>query len=305
MAGREFEAKKEYVVMQSMSTMPEIAQIQSSGKDGMKFVNLRVPRRPVWDKHTTAEELNQKEKASFLEWRRQIAVLEEGDSAQTATPFEKNLEVWRQLWRVVERSDLLVQIVDARNPLFYRSGDLEKYVKEVGEEKQCLLVINKADFLTLKQRLAWTEYFTNLGIDFLFFSAKTSQDVLEASHDSEGANMFEFANRSKDKSAVLDRAQLLTYFRQMHLSRTSTDVEATTELAGRPTMVGMVGFPNVGKSSIINVILGALASTHGKGTRAAVGATPGKTKHFQVTLFVFRTCPLHSSNANADIVHIG
>ena len=25
------------------------------------------------------------------------------------TPFEKNLEVWRQLWRVVERSDFLVQ----------------------------------------------------------------------------------------------------------------------------------------------------------------------------------------------------
>lgn len=34
------------------------------------------------------------------------------------TPFERNLEVWRQLWRVVERCDLVVQIVDARNPLF-------------------------------------------------------------------------------------------------------------------------------------------------------------------------------------------
>lgn len=25
------------------------------------------------------------------------------------TPFEKNLEVWRQLWRVLERSDIVVQ----------------------------------------------------------------------------------------------------------------------------------------------------------------------------------------------------
>jgi hypothetical protein len=33
------------------------------------------------------------------------------------TPFEKNIEVWRQLWRVVERSDLVVQIVDGRNPM--------------------------------------------------------------------------------------------------------------------------------------------------------------------------------------------
>ena len=27
------------------------------------------------------------------------------------TPFEKNLEVWRQLWRVLERSDIVVQVL--------------------------------------------------------------------------------------------------------------------------------------------------------------------------------------------------
>lgn len=26
------------------------------------------------------------------------------------TPCEKNLEVWRQLWRVLERSDVVVQV---------------------------------------------------------------------------------------------------------------------------------------------------------------------------------------------------
>lgn len=36
------------------------------------------------------------------------------------TPYEKNLDFWRQLWRVIERSDLIVQIVDARNPLMFR-----------------------------------------------------------------------------------------------------------------------------------------------------------------------------------------
>ena len=38
-------------------------------------------------------------------------------------------------------------------------------------------------------------------------------------------------------------------------------------------MVGLVGFPNVGKSSTINAIFGT--------KKTAVGATPGKTKHFQ------------------------
>jgi len=33
----------------------------------------------------------------------------EDDEALVLTPFEKNLEVWRQLWRVLERSDIVVQ----------------------------------------------------------------------------------------------------------------------------------------------------------------------------------------------------
>ena len=44
--------------------------------------------------------------------------VESSDGA--VAPFEKNLEVWRQLWRVVEKSNCLVQIVDSRNPLLFR-----------------------------------------------------------------------------------------------------------------------------------------------------------------------------------------
>jgi ribosome biogenesis GTPase A len=74
------------------------------------------------------------------------------------TPFERNLSVWRQLWRTLERSQLVVQIVDARNPLAFRCEDLEAYVSEVkaGEEdhgtRKNLLLINKSDLLTQGQR---------------------------------------------------------------------------------------------------------------------------------------------------------
>lgn len=68
------------------------------------------------------------------------------------TPFERNIQVWRQLWRVVERSDVVVQIVDARNPLFYRCEDLEQYMKQIDENKKSLLLVNKADLLTKRQR---------------------------------------------------------------------------------------------------------------------------------------------------------
>jgi len=78
------------------------------------------------------------------------------------TPFERNIEVWRQLWRVLERSHLIVQIVDARNPLRFRCQDLEDYIQDVegpeGEQgtgkgkRRSLLLINKADLLTVQQR---------------------------------------------------------------------------------------------------------------------------------------------------------
>jgi large subunit GTPase 1 len=82
------------------------------------------------------------------------------------TPFERNLEVWRQLWRVIERSHLIVQIADARNPLKFWCEDLEAYVQDVegteGEQgtgkgkRKNLLLINKADLLTAEQRLDLT-----------------------------------------------------------------------------------------------------------------------------------------------------
>ena len=87
--------------------------------------------------------------------------LQEGDDF-LLTPFERNIEVWRQLWRVVERSHLVIQIVDARNPLRFRCKDLEDYVKDVegseGEagsgpgKRRNMLLINKADLLTAEQR---------------------------------------------------------------------------------------------------------------------------------------------------------
>ena len=62
--------------------------------------------------------------------------------------------------------------MDARNPYFFYSGDLEKYIKEVGEgEKQFILLINKADYLSEELIGHWSKYFTEKGIEHIFFSA--------------------------------------------------------------------------------------------------------------------------------------
>lgn len=107
------------------------------------------------------------------------------------TPFERNLSVWRQLWRTIERSHLVVQIVDARNPLGFRCEDLETYVREVGTglgnqentgagARKNLLIVNKADLLTEHQRKAWADHFDAQNINYAFFSARDAVELQEA-----------------------------------------------------------------------------------------------------------------------------
>lgn len=78
-----------------------------------------------------------------------------------------------------------MQIVDARNPLLFRTEDLERYVLEVDPEKRNLLLVNKADLMTLEQRRSWAEWFEGQGIRFAFYSARLAKEAQETSHKAE------------------------------------------------------------------------------------------------------------------------
>ncbi|MCJ1247239.1 hypothetical protein MMC30_004453 [Trapelia coarctata] len=265
---------------------------------------LTVPRRPPWDETTTPQELDMRERQSLLKWRRGLAELQE-NADLLMTPFERNLEVWRQLWRVIERSDLVVQIVDARNPLLFRSEDLEMYVKEVDPKKNNLLLVNKADMMTQAQRDSWADYFEEVGINYTFFSAylaKESNELrdLEVEPEDDGedtaseeddeadtltvdAENIDLNKETKDEEhhgsegdlvPEDPRTRILTVdeLEALFLEK-APKIDHSDPDNPRKTEIGLVGYPNVGKSSTINALIGA--------KKVSVSSTPGKTKHFQ------------------------
>lgn len=288
LAERDFAAERTQVVVVSTGAVQgrdaERAAADRAEAESRHRHRLVIPRRPGWSLTTTPDELHAQERSSFLDWRRDLAALE-SDERLILTPFEKNLEVWRQLWRVVERSDFVVQVVDARDPLTYRSEDLELYCREVHDAKRSMLLLNKADLLPEKLRSAWADYFDEQGVKYAFWSAKQAAEN-EADSDEDDPINIHYNGSSRETEAsrgsVSDpRARLLSADELLDvLLEEARNAVAEAEQIGLPRtsrgdrfVVGLTGYPNVGKSSTINALFGS--------KKTAVAATPGKTKHFQ------------------------
>jgi len=164
---------------------------------------VSIPRRPKWDEGMSIEELAALESDAFVDWRRGLKDLER-DGGLVMTPYERNLDFWRQLWRCMERSDLLVQVLDARDPDFYFCQDLYRYVSELGGGKRLLLLVNKSDYLTKEQRQQWADHFKAKDVDAIFFSALNElkkRDNMELGQPAAEKKLIHPKEREKVKKA--------------------------------------------------------------------------------------------------------
>ena len=55
--------------------------------------------------------------------------------------------VWGELYKVIDSSDVVVQVLDARDPLGTRSPHVEKYLKDEKPHKHLINVLNKVDLV--------------------------------------------------------------------------------------------------------------------------------------------------------------
>ncbi|XP_010177340.1 PREDICTED: nucleolar GTP-binding protein 2, partial [Mesitornis unicolor] len=125
--------------------------------------------------------------------------------------------IWGELYKVIDSSDVVVQVLDARDPMGTRSPHVESYLKKEKHWKHLIFVLNKCDLVPTWATKRWV--------------AVLSQEYPTLAFHASLTNPF-------GKGAFI---QLLRQFGKLHSDK-------------KQISVGFIGYPNVGKSSIINTL---------------------------------------------------
>ncbi|VDK49621.1 unnamed protein product [Anisakis simplex] len=159
----------------------------------------------------------------------------------------------KEVRKTIESADIVVEVLDARDPLGGRCADMEQLVMSSG--KRLVLLLNKIDLVPKENVKNWLTYLRNQ-LPTIAFRASTQQQSQRL-----GRQMGMAHSESGSKCIGADILMKLfgNYCRNKDIKTSIT--------------VGIIGYPNVGKSSVINSL---------KRRRACnVGALPGITKQVQ------------------------
>ena len=142
----------------------------------------------------------------------------------------------REIGEKVKIVDLVIVLLDARSP----ESSFNPLLKDVLNNKRCLYVLTKKDKADSKETAKWVDYYNRIGIKAI---SVDSRDL-------------------KNAKTVVKEAELLMEEKRQR--------DKLRGLKPRPIKTMIVGIPNVGKSTLINALVGKKV--------AAVGDRPGITK---------------------------
>ncbi|XP_015226287.1 PREDICTED: guanine nucleotide-binding protein-like 1 [Cyprinodon variegatus] len=263
---------------------------------------LGFPRRPSWTYEMSRESLMRKEEKSFRDY---LEELHSRNPPGSLSHFEHNLETWRQLWRVLEMSDVILVIVDIRHPVLQFPPDLYRYIT-ADLHKQMILVLNKADLCPPPLVIAWKHYMTSQfpHLEIVCFTSHPGQsyntvlqkkrmrkkadwsrpggliDIFKACQEITAGKVDLSSWEQKiHRDAVAERLDGESHEDGAESVLVEHQTDSTLEMSNQELYkdgvltLGCIGFPNVGKSSVINSLVGRKV--------VSVSRTPGHTKYFQ------------------------
>ncbi|KZV83144.1 P-loop containing nucleoside triphosphate hydrolase protein [Exidia glandulosa HHB12029] len=285
---------------------------------------LTCPERPEWHYEDTKSTIESNEEALFKKWLSETdtalhewlhpppADAEDPASASTSTSaakewgpsyYERNIEVWRQLWRVTEISDILIVLLDSRLPPLHFPPSLQSFLSTVKPPRKIILVLTKADITGPEHCAAWSRWLENrhpgvrvvtvesyrpkpmaqgAGVESHIPAQSMRQfvDALKATHAELTTRpetiRHDPAKVAAWKPSVKEHVDWDVLVQPHHRRATIPDQEPEESEEKRYLTLGLIGQPNVGKSSLLNALFGE--------HKVKASEIPGKTKRFQ-TLF--------------------
>lgn len=192
------------------------------------------------------DEYNMEDSDEDVEYDISDPELEDEDAK---TEWEQSRKLYDKIFKnVVEAADVILYVLDARDPESTRSRKVERAVLQ-NPGKRLILVLNKVDLIPAPVLKQWLNV---LKSSFPTVPVKGSMGSTNStSHNKELTNSLTAKNLLQ---------ALKSYAAKSNLKRS--------------IVVGVIGYPNVGKSSIIN----ALTNRHGNNSKACpVGNLAGIT----------------------------
>ncbi|MFT7800714.1 guanine nucleotide-binding protein-like 3 [Arapaima gigas] len=206
--------------------------------------------REAEERRIKLEELKEKKK---LEKKKERAEKRKKDSASNKEPQAKKAKKVTKLKciniAVVDASEVIIEVLDARDPLGCRCPELEEAILKHEGKKKLLMVLNKIDRVPKENVKKWLNYLQRDFPTVAFKAATQLQDRMPQEQKKRNSNRADLS------------LGLATY-------GSSCLLELLQEYAGKrqvegPLKVGVVGFPNVGKSSVVNSLKGSRACNAG------------------------------------------
>ncbi|XP_075490270.1 guanine nucleotide-binding protein-like NSN1 [Primulina tabacum] len=173
---------------------------------------------------------------------------------------------YKELVKVIEASDVILEVLDARDPLGTRCVDMENMVMKSGPDKRLVLLLNKIDLVPREAAEKWLNY---LREELPTVAFKCSTQEQKSNLGWKSTRKAGKATKSGKASNILQTSDCLgaeTLIKLLKNYSRSHNIK-------KSITVGVIGLPNVGKSSLINSLK--------RSQVANVGATPGLTRSMQ------------------------
>ncbi|CAJ0965029.1 unnamed protein product [Ranitomeya imitator] len=171
----------------------------------------------------------------------------------------------RRIWQaavVIDSSDVVIQVLDARDPMGTRSPHIEAYLKKEKPWKHLLFVLNKCDLVPTWATKCWVARLSEEYPTLAFHSSLTNPF---------GKGAFIQLLRQFGKGLLFLRSifqavqlsiwtpqrlppLLISVYLQHEVIHAGDMLRSQLHTDKKQISVGFIGYPNVGKSSVINTL---------------------------------------------------